>query len=64
MDGMTFLETIRRRENNVPFILMTGHPKIDAYIHAVQKLGAFEYIQKPIDLDILYIAIERLLKLE
>lgn len=62
MDGMTFLETLRQGGNETPFIIMTGHPQMDDFIQAVHKLGAFEYIQKPIDLDLLYLTIERLLK--
>jgi DNA-binding NtrC family response regulator len=40
---------------------MTAHPRIESYIQAVHKLGAFEYIQKPLDLDILMVVIKRLL---
>ncbi|MBI5178902.1 MAG: response regulator [Nitrospinae bacterium] len=64
MDGMTFLKTVREKGNEVPFIIMTAHPRMDAYIDAVQKLGAFEYIQKPLDLDVLLLVIQRLLNLD
>lgn len=62
MDGLTFLRSVRDKGNNMPFIIMTAHPRIESYIQAVHKLGAFEYIQKPLDLDILMVAIKRLLK--
>lgn len=61
MDGLTFLQTVRDKGNNMPFIIMTAHPRIESYIQAVHKLGAFEYIQKPLDLDILIVVIKRLL---
>ena len=62
MDGVTLLETLRKDKNAVPFILITAHPDVETYIHALHDLGAFEYIQKPLDLDILMSVINRLLK--
>lgn len=53
MDGITLLKTIREKGNDVPFIMVTGHPKMEGYINAVQKFGAFEYLQKPIELEML-----------
>lgn len=60
MDGITLLKTIREKGNNVPFIMVTGHPKMDGYINAVQKFGAFEYLQKPIELEMLHSVVRRL----
>ncbi|MBI3793440.1 MAG: response regulator [Nitrospinae bacterium] len=60
MDGITLLKTLRDGGNNIPFIIITGHPNMDDYIGTVQKLGAFEYIQKPVELDALYMMIKRL----
>ncbi|MBI3581512.1 MAG: response regulator [Nitrospinae bacterium] len=60
MDGITLLKTIRENGNDVPFIVVTGHPKMDGYINAVQKFGAFEYLQKPIELEMLNNVIRRL----
>jgi len=62
MDGVTLLETLRKDDNAVPFILITAHPDVETYIHALHHLGAFEYIQKPLDLDILMSVINRLLE--
>jgi DNA-binding NtrC family response regulator len=62
MDGVTLLETLRKDDNSVPFILITAHPDVETYIHALHDLRAFEYIQKPLDLDILLSVINRLLK--
>lgn len=63
MDGITFLRTLRENGNDVPFIIVTGHANMDGYIDTVQKLGAFEYVQKPIDLDVLHAIIHRLLNI-
>jgi DNA-binding NtrC family response regulator len=62
MDGITFLKTLREKGNAVPFIIITGHASMDGYIDAVQKLGAFEYVQKPVELDVLHAIIMRLLE--
>ena len=62
MDGITLLETLRKDNNAVPFILITAHPDVETYIHTLHELGAFEYIQKPLDLNILLSVINRLLE--
>ncbi|MFQ5432212.1 MAG: response regulator [Nitrospinota bacterium] len=62
MDGVTLLETLRKDNNAVPFMLITAHPDIETYIRTLHDLGAFEYIQKPLDLGILLSVINRLLE--
>ena len=62
MDGITLLETLRKDGNQIPFVLITAHPDIESYIHTIHDLGAFEYVHKPLDLDILMSVINRLLK--
>ncbi len=62
MDGITLLETLRKNDNQIPFVLITAHPDIETYIHTIHDLGAFEYVHKPLDLDILMSVIGRLLK--
>ncbi len=61
MDGITFLEKLRAADNMVPFVLMTGHPQIESYLHGKHDLGAFEYIQKPFDFNLLLSIIKKLL---
>jgi DNA-binding NtrC family response regulator len=62
MDGITLLETLRKNDNRVPFVLITAHPDIETFIHAIHDLGAFEYIHKPLDLNVLQSVIEQLLE--
>ncbi|MBL7138419.1 MAG: sigma-54-dependent Fis family transcriptional regulator [Bacteroidales bacterium] len=53
MPGMTGLETIRRiKEINpqIPVIIMTAYGTTDRVIEAM-KLGAYEYMEKPFDID-------------
>src|SRR5688500_13470767 len=48
LSGLELLQEVRRRDLDVPVVLMTGDPGIDTAIAAV-NLGAFQYLQKPFD---------------
>lgn len=55
MDGMDFLQTYRAKvqEQNseeTPIIMITGHGSVDTAVEALKK-GAFDFIQKPLDLN-------------
>ena len=50
MDGLQTLEEIKRRHPSVEVIILTGHSNIDSAIK-VMKLGAFDYLVKPCDID-------------
>jgi len=54
MDGLTFLETLRRRTDvaQPPVIMCTTHNTFDKIQQAI-TLGANEYIMKPFDADII-----------
>jgi len=49
MDGLEFMAALRRKEPSMPVILMTASGDIDTYIKA-RRLGAYEYVNKPISL--------------
>ena len=49
MDGITALQEIRSRGNEVPVIVLTAHGGVDSAIKATQ-LGAAAYLTKPFDL--------------
>src|SRR4051812_49656796 len=46
MDGLEFLEELRRRDVRLPVLLFTGWDASDVAIRA-SKLGAFRYLPKP-----------------
>lgn len=52
MDGIELLERLKEKAPNLPVIIMTAHNEIHAYLRAKEK-GAFEYLIKPVDFDIL-----------
>ena len=47
MDGMALLRKVRAEQPEVEVIVMTAHGTVDNAVEAM-KLGAFEYLQKPI----------------
>ncbi len=58
MDGLETLSRIRERYPILPIIMISGHGTIDTAVKAV-KMGAFDFIEKPISLTKLLITISR-----
>jgi len=61
MPGMSGLDILRERaarKIDIPAIVITAHATVQTAVEAV-KLGAFDYITKPFNLDELYIAIKK-----
>jgi DNA-binding NtrC family response regulator len=56
MDGMETLERIQSLKPEIPVIMISGHGTIDTAVEAV-KNGAFDFIQKPPDLNRLLITL-------
>lgn len=56
MDGITFLHKIREELPLLPFLLVTAFADIRDAVKAL-KLGAVDYLEKPIDLDELLSAV-------
>jgi DNA-binding NtrC family response regulator len=50
MDGIETLRRIRAIKPLVEVVLLTGHASVDSGIEGM-KLGAFDYLMKPIDLE-------------
>ena len=64
MPGMSGLEVLERSRSIAPavgVILITGHATVETAIEALRK-GAFDYLQKPFQLDALASCVERLLR--
>ncbi len=56
MDGMEAIDKIQTMAPQIPVIMISGHGNIDTAVEAVKK-GAFDFIQKPPDLNRLLITI-------
>jgi EAL domain-containing protein (putative c-di-GMP-specific phosphodiesterase class I) len=47
MNGVELLRAIRGRDLDVPVLLITGHPRVDTAVEALEH-GALRYLRKPI----------------
>jgi len=56
MNGFEVLKRVREKHFNLPVIIITAHGSIENAIKAT-KLGAFDFIEKPIDRDKLLISV-------
>jgi DNA-binding NtrC family response regulator len=52
MDGIETLQEIKKRHPLKEVIMLTGHATVETAIEGM-KLGAFDYLMKPCDLDVL-----------
>ncbi|MBI4849907.1 MAG: sigma 54-interacting transcriptional regulator [Nitrospirae bacterium] len=55
--GIDFLREVKQRKLTCPVIMITGYPNIETASDAI-RLGAFDYIPKPIQKDTLFHAID------
>ena len=60
MDGLHFLEALRKEKPGVPVVLMTGYPSIPNAASAI-RLGASDYVTKPFTPEEISQAVHRLL---
>lgn len=60
MDGIEVLKRVRKTDPLLPFILVTAYGNIDDAVQAV-KLGAYDYLTKPVDNDKLTVALRNAL---
>jgi two-component system, NtrC family, nitrogen regulation response regulator NtrX len=61
MDGIEVLEKIRESGSEVPVILVSGHGTIEIAVEATKK-GAFDFLEKPPDLNRLLVSIRNALE--
>lgn len=61
-EGIELLVWMRQQDVEIPLIVMTGYADIETAVQSI-KLGAQDYVSKPINPDLLYQKIERALAL-
>jgi two-component system response regulator AtoC len=61
LDGLQVLKHIKERNSSVPVILFTAYGTSERPIEAM-KLGAYDYVEKPFDLEELLLIIHRALE--
>lgn len=57
MGGIETLQVIREKHPLVEVIMLTGHATVESAIDGM-KMGAFDYLMKPCDVDILMAKVE------
>lgn len=61
MDGLTLIREIRAAGCDVPIVMMTAYATVATAVEAM-KLGAYDYIQKPFEVDAVVVMIDRALE--
>ncbi|WP_375227672.1 nitrogen assimilation response regulator NtrX [Roseobacter sp. S98] len=58
MDGIDILKAVRRDNPDVPVVIISGHGNIEIAVAAI-KQGAYDFIEKPFNIDQLLVVIRR-----
>lgn len=58
LNGLELLEQVKIKHPNIPVIMLTGHAGLDDAVTAM-KLGAYDFLTKPVHLDKLILLIQR-----
>jgi DNA-binding NtrC family response regulator len=61
MDGIEVLQKLQELSADVPVIMISGHGNIDTAVDSIKK-GAFDFLEKPLDLNRLLITIRNALE--
>ena len=61
MDGLEILKKIKKAEPELPVVMITAHGSFETVIEAI-SLGAYDYIEKPLDIDKINIIVKRALE--
>ena len=63
MDGMEVLEESMKIGIETPFVMISGHGNVETAVEAIKK-GAFDFIQKPLDLNRILVTLRNALDKE
>ncbi len=58
MDGIDILKAVRRENPDIPIVIISGHGNIEIAVAAI-KQGAYDFIEKPFNIDQLMVVITR-----
>ncbi len=58
VDGIEFIESLPHEPFELPVVIMTAYGTITSAVEAIKK-GAFDYLTKPLDKDVLVLTIKR-----
>jgi len=63
MDGLEVLKEIKAIDSHCSVVMMSGHGNIETAVKAT-KLGAFDFIEKPLSIDKLLVVIKNILSVQ
>lgn len=58
MDGIDILKSVKRDNPDIPIIIISGHGNIEIAVAAI-KQGAYDFIEKPFNIDQLMVVVSR-----
>ena len=58
MDGIDILKSVKRDHPEIPIVIISGHGNIEIAVAAI-KQGAYDFIEKPFNIDQLLVVIRR-----
>ncbi len=58
MDGIDILKAVKRDHPDIPIVIISGHGNIEIAVAAI-KQGAYDFIEKPFNIDQLMVVIRR-----
>src|SRR5271157_1619649 len=61
-NGVDILSELRGINKNIPIIMITGYASVDTAVQSL-KIGAVDYIKKPLDFDLLLRIIQKAIEL-
>lgn len=61
MSGIEALKLIKEYNPSIPILIMTAYSSVESAVEAL-KYGAYDYLTKPLDFDVLKLAVERALE--
>lgn len=61
MSGIEAIKQIKERKHHIPVIMISGYGNVEIAVQAV-KLGAFDFIEKPLSIERIIISVERALQ--
>jgi two-component system response regulator HydG len=61
MSGIEALKLIKGYNPSIPILIMTAYSSVESAVEAL-KYGAYDYLTKPLDFDVLKLAVERALE--
>jgi two-component system nitrogen regulation response regulator NtrX len=62
-DGVVVLEKIKKSYPNIPVVMMSGHATVETAVKTI-KMGAFDFLEKPIHFDKLILLLSHLFALK